>query len=94
MLRLQNEITTIAFSCYKKKRTLAVAAPPWLTNEIKITRNNVRALRRFQNQQDTDLKLQQHIQVKKEKAKLKKLIHKTKTKTWREYCSRATDTYG
>lgn len=79
-LRLQNEITLIALSCYKKKCTPKVTAPPWWSNEVKAARNKVRTLRRrYQHQPDENLKQQQHIHYKKEKASLKKLIRETKS---------------
>lgn len=72
-----------------------MTTPPWWTEEIRVARNKVRAhRRRFQRQQNEELKTQQHILFQKERAKLKKLINKTKSQTWKDYCSKIKNTYG
>lgn len=59
-----------------------------------MARNKVRDLRRrVQKQQDEKLKMKQHIQYKQERAKLKKLINKRKSKAWIELCKSTTNTY-
>lgn len=93
-LRLQNEITAIAFKCYKQRQTLDITALSWWTTEIKIARNRVRAYKRtYQKQQDKELKHKQHVEYKKDRAKLKRLVHKTKCSTWKKYCDEAMNTY-
>lgn len=55
--RLQNEMTTAAFKCYKKRSTPEITVPPWWTIEIKTKRNRVGVFRkRYQKQKDEELK--------------------------------------
>lgn len=90
-LILQNEITAITFKCYKQRKTLDITPLSWWAAEIKIARNRVRVYRRrYQNQQEGELKHQQHLEYKYERAKLKRLVQINKCSTWKKYCEEAT----
>lgn len=78
----------------QSKKNIGHKSPVRRITEIKIAPNRVRAYRGiYQKQQDKELKHKQYLEYKKETAKLKWLVPKTKRSTWKKYCEEATNTY-
>lgn len=92
---LVDTVSKIARSIYKIRKSDNKIKLNWWNDHLKTKRNRLRALdRRYRKCEDINDKKQLKTQLNKEQALYKRLVVKSKSDTWKNFCNSQQETYG
>lgn len=93
--KILESLKTIALQCYKIRKKSSPKNSTWWTQSLSIRRKKVNAQRRrYQREQEPELRQQLLIAYKRERAMYKREVHKAKKTCWIDMCSQVTGNYG